>query len=73
MKTVWLKIISHYLRNILNFFFNAEKISEIANLSIREEGSFINDALGKILGLDNYEALIEDLEYFINNLKKEGA
>lgn len=54
-------------------FFDAEKISEIANLSIREEGSFINDALGKILGLDNYEALIEDLEYFINNLKKEGA
>src|SRR5690606_14398074 len=28
-------------------FFDAEKISEIANLSIQEEGSFINDALGK--------------------------
>jgi DNA sulfur modification protein DndD len=54
-------------------FFDAEKIGEIANLSIKEEGSFINDALGKILGLDIYEALVEDIEFYINNLKKEGA
>lgn len=54
-------------------FFDAEKIAEIANLSIKEEGSFINDALGKILGLDTYETLIEDIETYINNLKKEGA
>lgn len=54
-------------------FFDAEKISEIANLSIKDEGSFINDALGKILGLDVYETLIEDLEIYINGLKKEGA
>ncbi|WP_299123329.1 DNA sulfur modification protein DndD [uncultured Tenacibaculum sp.] len=54
-------------------FFDAEKIAEIANLSIKEEGSFLNDALGKILGLDIYESLIEDLNDFANNLKKEGA
>ena len=54
-------------------FFDAEKISEIANLSIKEEGSFINDALGKILGLDIYDTLIEDIEFYINNLKKESA
>lgn len=54
-------------------FFDAEKISEIANLSIKEEGSFINDALGKILGLDTYDTLIEDIEIYINTLKKEGA
>lgn len=54
-------------------FFDAEKISEIANLSIKEEGSFINDALGKILGLDTYDTLIEDMEFYINTLKKEGA
>lgn len=54
-------------------FFDAEKISEIANLSIKEEGNFINDALGKILGLDTYETLIEDMEFYINTLKKEGA
>ncbi|WP_231556194.1 DNA sulfur modification protein DndD [Gillisia sp. Hel_I_29] len=54
-------------------FFDAEKIAEIANLSIKEEGSFINDALGKILGLDTYETLIDDIETYINDLKKEGA
>jgi len=54
-------------------FFDAEKIAEIANLSIKDEGSFINDALGKILGLDTYETLIEDIEFHINSLKKEGA
>ena len=54
-------------------FFDAEKISEIANLSIKDEGSFINDALGKILGLDTYETLIQDIEFYTNDLKKEGA
>ncbi len=54
-------------------FFDAEKIAEIANLSIKDEGSFINDALGKILGLDTYLTLIEDIEFYINNLRKEGA
>lgn len=54
-------------------FFDAEKIASIANLSTKEEGSFINDALGKILGLDVYQTLIEDLEQYANNLKKEGA
>lgn len=54
-------------------FFDAEKISEIANLSIKDEGSFINDALGKILGLDTYETLVEDFDEYINTLKKEGA
>ena len=54
-------------------FFDAEKISEIANLSIKEEGGFINDALGKILGLDSYETLIDDFEFYINSLKREGA
>lgn len=54
-------------------FFDAEKIAEIANLSTKEEGSFINDALGKILGLDTYDILIEDIEVHINNLRKEGA
>jgi DNA sulfur modification protein DndD len=54
-------------------FFDAEKIAEIANLSIKDEGSFINDALGKILGLDTFETLIEDLEFYTSTLKKEGA
>ncbi len=54
-------------------FFDAEKISEIANLSKKEEGSFLNDALGKILGLDIYETLIEDFDFYKDNLKRRGA
>lgn len=54
-------------------FFDAEKIAEVANLSLKDEASFINDALGKILGLNTYESLIEDFENYINSLKKEGA
>lgn len=51
-------------------FFDAEKISEVANLSIKDEGSFINDAFSKVLGLDVYEQLIVDLKKYIQSLKK---
>jgi DNA sulfur modification protein DndD len=54
-------------------FFDAEKIAEIANLSRKEEGSFLNDALGKILGLDIFEILIEDFTQYKDNLKRKGA
>ncbi|MNJ96562.1 hypothetical protein D3C87_142890 [compost metagenome] len=54
-------------------FFDAEKISALAELSTKEEGNVLNDALGKILGLDIYEDLIEDLDFYSNNLIKEGA
>lgn len=54
-------------------FFDAEKISALAELSTKDEGSVLNDALGKILGLDIYEDLIEDLNLYSNNLRKEGA
>lgn len=53
-------------------FFDAEKISEVANLSIKDEGSFINDAFNKVLGLDVYEQLIDDLNKYINSLKKNN-
>jgi DNA sulfur modification protein DndD len=54
-------------------FFDAEKIAAMAELSTKEEGSVLNDALGKILGLDIYEDLIGDLDLYSNNLRKEGA
>ncbi|TCZ74063.1 DNA sulfur modification protein DndD [Flaviaesturariibacter aridisoli] len=54
-------------------FFNAERIASIADLSIREQGGFLNDALGKILGLSVYENLIEDLENTKSDLKKQSA
>jgi DNA sulfur modification protein DndD len=54
-------------------FFDAEKIASWAELSTKEEGSVLNDALGKLLGLDIYENLKEDLKQFTDNLKKDGA
>jgi DNA sulfur modification protein DndD len=54
-------------------FFDAEKIASWAELSTKEEGSVLNDALGKILGLDVYESLIRDLGIYTDDLRKESA
>ena len=54
-------------------FFDAEKIASWAELSTKDEGSVLNDALGKLLGLDLYENLKDDFYAYSNNLKKEGA
>lgn len=54
-------------------FFDAEKIASWAELSTKDEGSVLNDALGKLLGLDLYENLKDDISIYSNNLKKEGA
>lgn len=54
-------------------FFDAEKIASWAELSTKEEGNVLNDALGKILGLDIYETLISDLETYTDGLRKESA
>ena len=54
-------------------FFDAEKIASWAELSTKEEGSVLNDALGKLLGLDVYEGLINDLNTYTDGLRKESA
>ena len=54
-------------------FFDAEKIASWAELSTKEEGSVLNDAVGKILGLDIYESLITDLRIYTDGQKKESA
>ncbi len=54
-------------------FFDAEKIASWAELSTKEEGSVLNDALGKLLGLDVYEGLINDLNVYTDGLRKESA
>lgn len=54
-------------------FFDAEKIASWAELSTKEEGSVLNDALGKLLGLDVYETLISDLNIYTDGLRKESA
>jgi DNA sulfur modification protein DndD len=54
-------------------FFDAEKIASWAELSTKDEGSVLNDALGKILGLDVYESLMNDLESYTDSLRKDSA
>ena len=54
-------------------FFDAEKIASWAELSTKEEGGILNDALGKILGLDIYESLVNDLTNYTDELRKESA
>ena len=54
-------------------FFDAEKIASWAELSTKDEGNVLNDALGKLLGLDLYENLKDDFYIYTNNLKKEGT
>ncbi|NTW31742.1 MAG: DNA sulfur modification protein DndD [Bacteroidetes bacterium] len=54
-------------------FFDAEKIASWAELSTKDEGSVLNDALGKLLGLDLFENLKDDINTYIDNLRKESA
>ncbi len=54
-------------------FFDAEKIASWAELSTKDEGNVLNDALGKLLGLDLFENLKDDIGVFIDNLRKESA
>lgn len=54
-------------------FFDAEKIASWAELSTKDEGNVLNDALGKLLGLDLFESLKDDIFTYCNSLKKEGA
>ena len=54
-------------------FFDAEQLVNIAALSTQEEGIFMNDALNKILGLDVYQSLLDDLSEHADDLRKESA
>lgn len=54
-------------------FFDAEKIAEIASLSAKDQAVIMNEALGKILGLNIYENLVEDLKIYERKLKAEAA
>ncbi|MBD3343366.1 MAG: DNA sulfur modification protein DndD [Candidatus Lokiarchaeota archaeon] len=54
-------------------FFDAEQISDLADMGIKEQGGILNDALGKILGLDVYEKLLKDIQFTKNELKRMSA
>ena len=54
-------------------FFDAEKISEIAIMNIKDQGRIMNEALGKILGLSKYEDLVSNFAQFIKELKSKNT
>ena len=54
-------------------FFDAEKISEIADMNIKDQGRTMNEALGKILGLSKYEELADNLKQYIKDIKQSKS
>ncbi len=55
------------------FFFDAEKIAELASLGAKDQALLINQAFNQILGLSNYENLVDDLEEYGKELSKKEA
>ena len=54
-------------------FFDAEKIAEIVNLSIKDQANIMNETLAKVLGLSTYENLVEDFEIYKKKLQSSEA
>lgn len=54
-------------------FFDAEKIADLASLGAKDQALIINQAFNQILGLSNYENLVDDLEEFEKELSKREA
>ena len=52
------------------FFFDGEKIAELAE---DETGSYLKDAVQKLLGIDLVNRLDDDLDIYIKQLTTEGA
>ncbi|MBL7689989.1 MAG: DNA sulfur modification protein DndD [Flavipsychrobacter sp.] len=54
-------------------FFDAEKIAEIAALGAKDQASIMDRAFGQVLGLNNYENLIDDLKEYERTIHKNSA
>lgn len=54
-------------------FFDAEKIAEIVNLSVKDQANIMNETLAKVLGLSTYENLVEDFESYKKKLQSSEA
>lgn len=54
-------------------FFDAEKISQIADLSTAKQAKLMDKTLGNMLGLNAYQNLLEEIGYYIKSLKKESS
>lgn len=55
------------------FFFDAEKIVSLAEIHTEEQQKSLSNAYVEVLGIKQYQNLKEDLENYLNDLKKETA
>ncbi len=54
-------------------FFDAEKISQIADLTTQKQAKLMNQIFGNMLGLNVYQNLLDEIEAHIRKLKKESS
>ncbi len=54
-------------------FFDAEKISQIADLTTGKQAQLMNNTLGNMLGLNTYQNLLNEIEVYIRSLKRESS
>ncbi len=54
-------------------FFDAEKISQIADLTTERQAKLMNQIFGNMLGLNIYQNLLYEIESYIKTLKKESS
>ncbi len=54
-------------------FFDAEKISSIADLSVKRQAQLLDKTLGNMLGLNSYQNITDEIDTYAKKLKKESA
>lgn len=54
-------------------FFDAEKISQIADLTTAQQAKLMNKTLGNMLGLNIYQNLLDEITSYIRGLKKDSS
>lgn len=54
-------------------FFDAEKISQIADLSATAQAKLMDQTLGNMLGLNIYQNVADEIDTYAKKLKKESA
>lgn len=54
-------------------FFDAEKISQIADLTTAQQAKLMNKTLGNMLGLNVYQNLLDEIDAYIRSLKKDSS
>lgn len=54
-------------------FFDAEKISQIADLNVKQQAKLLDNTLSNMLGLSSYQNLANEMDAYVRKLKKESA